>query len=118
MKTSVPKTTRVPVYRRYTPIDAPPDFFVSTEGARLLRASNAVVPFRRGSALRLRTSDQSSADSRQPKNEEFQYKLRDESCLMGERTIEANADGDRRAMAATAGWKNPVLSTQSSVSSH
>ena len=77
------------------------------------------MPFRRGKALRIQEGHQSPVASRQqngmanPTADEGRlHRLRDASCQMCERIIEANANGDLRAMAITEAWRRALLTTE------
>jgi len=84
-------------YWRQTPITARPDFVICRGDARRLQAERKGVLLNHGKAFRMWTG---CAEDSNP-----HYRLRDASCCMHARIIEANADGDRRAMALTDGWR-------------
>jgi hypothetical protein len=89
---------KIPGYRRRTPLTAPPDYLIRRGDARRLQAEGKGVLLNHGKAFRMWASDDDA--------EEYsaQFRLRDASCCIGDRIIEANAGGDRWAMAIAEGW--------------
>ncbi|MGA3210917.1 MAG: hypothetical protein ABSD20_06380 [Terriglobales bacterium] len=84
-------------YWRQTPLSAPPDFMIPRGEARRLQAEQKGVLLNHGRAFR-RWADSAEDDV-------AHYRLRDASCSMNDRIIEANANGDLRAVAITEGWR-------------
>jgi hypothetical protein len=89
---------RIGVHWRHSPEKTEPDFYVTREQADELRARGEAYPTSRGRLLRMRCANATVAPER------LRVFIRDLSCMMDERVIQANAEGAYAAAARTAGW--------------
>ncbi|MGA3212549.1 MAG: hypothetical protein ABSD20_14675 [Terriglobales bacterium] len=96
MENSRSAARQIAVYWRWTPFNAPPDFFISRAEAQKLCGRKEARLFRHGKALQLSAGGSGS--------ERDSTRLRDASCRMDERIIEANAAGEKNAVAITEAW--------------
>jgi hypothetical protein len=91
--------TRIPVYWSSTSSRQQPDFSVPLADALRLRQNGEAYPIKRGRALRMLVADAFLIPA------PTHIVVHDESCIMGERVIVANAAGERWAGALVDGWK-------------